>query len=565
MLKISKALSATKLQDYHRQEFTSPDQSYWSQGQTVQGQWQGKFAEKLGLSGIVGAVEFQRLSEGQHPHTGEQLVQHRHPFEYRNASGKTIKSVEHRAGWDATFSPPKSVSLTALVGGDERIRAAHSESVTIALVELERYTQARLGGNRPAETTGEFIVAKFEHDTARPVDGYAAPQLHTHAVIFNVTGREDGTTRALQEHGFFKSQQFATAVYQSELMFRIGHLGYEIEPGKSGAPEIKGYTQEYLDASSLRRDQIRGHMQRHCLVGHEAAEIAAHATRDKKQIQSPAEVLAAHRQLAAEFGNQPDHVVAEARKRSRGKAVEHVPEKARQAAQEAVTFARDRSFEREAVTDERALFRDALRRGMGETTYANVRANFEARVTSRELQLIPGQKHDTGRSFTTKETMRAEKEVVRRMLQGQGRAEQIMSVQQAVAHTNNYTHLNSRQRDAVEEILTSRDVVQGLQGSAGVGKTTALKTVREATEERGYVVQGFARHHVPRNSFEMPEFPPTHCRASLLESNSLRPSLIFTWSMSPVSPVLSRFAIFSQSSTPEIEFCSLAISGSIKA
>jgi len=212
MLKISKALSAGKLENYHRQEFTSPDQSYWSQGHTVRGEWQGRLAEKYGLSGAVGAEEFRRLSKGQHPDTGEQLVRHRQSFEYQDANGKTVKSVEHRAGWDATFSAPKSVSLTALVGRDDQVRAAHREAVTVALSELERYTQARIGGNRPAEPTAQFIVAKFEHDTARPVDGYAAPQLHTHAVIFNVTERGDGTTRALQERGFFESQQFATAI-----------------------------------------------------------------------------------------------------------------------------------------------------------------------------------------------------------------------------------------------------------------------------------------------------------------------------------------------------------------
>jgi conjugative relaxase-like TrwC/TraI family protein len=492
MLKISKALSADKLENYHRQEFTSPEQSYWSQGQTVQGEWQGRLAEEYGLTGAVGAEEFHRLSEGQHPQTGEQLVQHRQSFEYQNADGQTVKSVEHRAGWDATFSAPKSVSLTALVGGDDRVRAAHREAVGGALNELERYTQARMGGNRPAESTGEFIAAKFEHDTARPVDGYAAPQLHTHAVIFNVTERGDGTTRALQERGFFESQQFATAVYQSELTFRLRELGYEIEAGRSGAPEIKGYTQEYLDASSQRQNQILEHMKQNGLTGYEAAEISAHATRDRKQIQSPAEVLSAHRRLASEFGNQPDHVVAEARQRGQKKEVERVPEKTLQAAREAVTFARERNFEREAVTDERALFRDALRRGMGETTYGQVRASVEARLVSGELQLVSGQKHGTARQFTTAETVRAEKEVLRQMQQGQGRTEQIMPVQQAVAHTAKYPHLNSSQRTAAEEILTSRDVVQGLQGSAGVGKTTALKTVREAAEQRGYIVEGFA-------------------------------------------------------------------------
>jgi conjugative relaxase-like TrwC/TraI family protein len=95
--------------------------------------------------------------------------------------------VEHRAGWDATFSAPKSVSLTALVGGDERVREAHRESVRAALTELERYTQARIGNVHAPATTGKFVAATLEHDTARHVGGYAAPQLHTHAVIFNVT------------------------------------------------------------------------------------------------------------------------------------------------------------------------------------------------------------------------------------------------------------------------------------------------------------------------------------------------------------------------------------------
>src|SRR5216683_4158089 len=111
--------------------------------------------------------------------------------------------MEHRAGWDATFSAPKSVSLTALVGGDERVQEAHRESVTVALDELERYVQARLGGNRPAETTGRWVAARFEHDSARPVEGYAAPQLHTHVVVFNLTETAQGDMRALQPRELF--------------------------------------------------------------------------------------------------------------------------------------------------------------------------------------------------------------------------------------------------------------------------------------------------------------------------------------------------------------------------
>jgi len=492
MLTISKPLSASQAQTYHKKEFTAAEQNYWKQADTIQGEWHGKLAGKFDLAGAVGAEEFARLSEGQHPATGEQLVRHRKVHEYKTEDGKTVAPVEHRAGWDATFSAPKSVSLTALVGSDERVREAHREAVNVALNELERYTQARIGGNQPAEMTGQFVAATFEHDTARPVDGYAAPQLHTHAVIFNMTERENGQMRALQERSFFASQSYATAVYQSELMYRLRNLGYEIEPGKSGAPEIKGYSQEYLDASSPRRQQIEEALAHSGFSGPEAAQIAAHNTRDKKALLSPDKVLAAHRQIAAEFGNQADHVVAEARKRQIGQTQNPQVQERQKQAHSALTFARDSGFEREAVQDERALLVDAMRRGMGETTYPEVRASFETRIASGEFQLVPGEKHDSARRFTTTHMVQAETKIVQTVLDGQGRAPQLMSIQQAIPLSEANPQLNRAQRNAIEKVLTSNDRIQGLQGVAGAGKTTTLASIRRGAEQNGYTVEGFA-------------------------------------------------------------------------
>ena len=489
MLTISKPLSAGQAQNYHAKEFTSPDQSYWSRGQTVTGEWQGRLAEEFGLSAAVGAEEFARLAQGQHPATGEQLVRHRQSHQYQTAAGKTVKSVEHRAGWDATFSAPKSISLTALVGGDERVRLAHREAVTVALSELEQYTQARIGGNHPPETTGQFVAAKFEHDTARPVNGYAAPQLHTHAVIFNMTERGDGTARALQPQSLFASQQYATAVYQSELMYRLGNLGYEIEPGRSGAPEIKGYSQEYLDASSPRSQQIRAYMERNGVQGHESAQIAAHSTRDKKEILSPKEVLDAHRRLAAEFGNQPTAVVRAARERLLSQQKSAI---APTRVQESLTFARDKNFEREAVIDERALMRDGLRRGMGEITYAQVRANLNARLASGEFRIVERGGNTPARQFTTAKTIATEREIVRRVGEGQNQVKPVLSRQQAIAVADQHARLNQSQKRVVEDVLSSPDRIQGLQGFAGSGKTASLSVIRNAAETEGYTVRGFA-------------------------------------------------------------------------
>jgi conjugative relaxase-like TrwC/TraI family protein len=489
MLTISKALNASQAATYHTKDFVSETQSYYAKDDELLGEWQGDLADRFGLSGAVSKADFMALANGQNPQTGEQMVKHRIASEQTNPDGSLIKTVEHRAGWDATFSAPKSVSLTALVGGDERVRLAHREAVTAALSELERYTHARIGGTNPAEQTGRFVAAKFEHDTARPVNGYAAPQLHTHAVIFNVTAREDGSTRALQERTFFESQSYATAVYQSHLMYKLRELGYELERGRSGAPEIKAYSQEYLDASSPRSEKIREHLDRNGFKGPEAAEIAAHATREKKQDLTKEQVLQAHREVAAEFGNQASRVVAEARQRSIEQGVRQ-PSPVR--AQEAMTFARDHLFEREAVADERAIMTAALRRSVGEATFSEVRAEFSTRREQGQLQTVGRRTYDSAQRYTTPETLAAERANIQQVWDGRHALAPMMTEREAFAQADTRSFLNDSQRRVVHEVLTSTGRVHGLQGLAGSGKTASLETIREGAEAKGYTVEGFA-------------------------------------------------------------------------
>src|ERR1700726_2329427 len=302
MLTISKPLSAGQARAYHAEEFSNSRENYYTEADQIRGEWHGRLAEEWGLRGEVREEHFQRLSEGQHPITGEQLIRHQTACEYVNRHGEKVNAMEHRAGWDATFSAPKSVSLTALVGGDERVREAHRESVAVALDELERYVQARMGGNLPAETTGKWAAAKFEHDSARPVNGYAAPQLHTHVVFFNLTETENGESRALQPYELYRSQQYLTAIYRSELALRLKGQGYDVERGKSGQPEIKGYTREYLEASSPRSRQIHEYLEQQGVRGAGAAQIAAHQTRDEKlRTITHEEMQVRHREMATQF------------------------------------------------------------------------------------------------------------------------------------------------------------------------------------------------------------------------------------------------------------------------
>jgi conjugative relaxase-like TrwC/TraI family protein len=489
MLTISKPISAGQAQQYHKEEFSNSTENYYTEDNRVRGEWQGKLALRYGLEGEVSEQQFARLSEGQHPETGEQLVRHQTPRVYVNERGETVRAMEHRAGWDATFSAPKSVSLTALVGEDHRVSAAHRESVRTALDELERYVQARIGGNAPAETTGAWVVAKFEHDSSRPVEGYAAPQLHTHAVIFNIAETADGNTRALQPQELYKTQQYATAVYRSELAARLQELGYKVERGEHGQPEIKGYTHEYLEASSPRRQQITKHLEETGFSGPEAAQIAAHKTRSAKLDLTKDEVQAQHLAAAYVHGNQPQQVTEDAQQRQ---CVNLQPKQSRQVAQSAIKFSTERNMEREAVADERALLRDALRHGMGTTRLPEVRADFEHRVELGELIEVERKLGLPGRKFTTPAMQGYEREIIEKMRQGQGNREVLANGEVRGSVQANHAHLSTTQRQAVTDVLENRDQIAALEGVAGGGKTTSLAAVQEAAVRAGYEVKGLA-------------------------------------------------------------------------
>ncbi len=86
MVKISKPLGGEKVSTYFRVEFSAADQlNYMREGEKqLIGEWHGKFAEEqFGLVGGVDELHYDRMAQGQHPHTGEQLIKHRTQTETR--------------------------------------------------------------------------------------------------------------------------------------------------------------------------------------------------------------------------------------------------------------------------------------------------------------------------------------------------------------------------------------------------------------------------------------------------------------------------------------------------
>jgi conjugative relaxase-like TrwC/TraI family protein len=97
-------------------------------------QWLGDGAQRLGLQGEVDAGTFRNLLDGNMPN-GSQI--------HNAADGR-------RGGTDFTFSAPKSVSMQALIGGDQRLIEAHE----IAVARTMRY----------AEVLASFRVTEFGYN-----------------------------------------------------------------------------------------------------------------------------------------------------------------------------------------------------------------------------------------------------------------------------------------------------------------------------------------------------------------------------------------------------------------
>jgi conjugative relaxase-like TrwC/TraI family protein len=173
MLRITPSENAAAAKKYFGESLKRSD--YYMDGQEVAGRWHGKAAERLGLSGEVQDKEYFALCDNLHPVTGEQLTP-------RNKENR-------RAGFDFTFSAPKSVSVLYELSGDDRILDAFRSSVDDTMQELEREmkTRVRAKGSDHDRVTGSMVWADFLHFTARPVDGVPDPHLHMHCYAFNVT------------------------------------------------------------------------------------------------------------------------------------------------------------------------------------------------------------------------------------------------------------------------------------------------------------------------------------------------------------------------------------------
>ena len=144
------------------------------------------------------------------------------------------------AGFDATFSVPKSLSVWWALTGDAGLLDAHELAVTATLAHLERFgatTRVRVDGRRLHPDTAGLTVATFRQTTSRADD----PQVHTHAVISAKVQTDDGRWLALDARYLKRHQRMLGGLYQSVLRAELTHrYGVAWEAIVNGQAEIAG-------------------------------------------------------------------------------------------------------------------------------------------------------------------------------------------------------------------------------------------------------------------------------------------------------------------------------------
>lgn len=449
---------------------------YYSEGQRISGQWIGKGATTLGLHGEVEQAAFVALCDNRHPHTGERLtLRQKTTRQERGTKGEERTVANRRVFYDFTFSPPKSVSVAALVGNDERIVAAHRAAVSVAVKEVEQFASVQVHekGKSSERFTGNVAAALFEHETSRALD----PHLHTHCIIFNVTrDAADDRWKALNNYEMLAAQKYVENVYYHELAASLRALGYSVVNAARGDFRLAEVPRELCERFSKRHAEIDEKTRellrkRPDLQGRNVNDMREHIAHNERARKLSAMPQAELRRLWDEQLNAEERAALGAPIKPRQPLdwpIEHD-------AAAAIDWAEEHLFDRRSVVREHELWRHALEvaRG-GSVTLTDVKSETARRNYLRE---------EAGK-LTRQDVLAREWHLVQ--LAKEGVRKHTPFVANGFDHTSG---LAEDQSHAFTRILTSRDFITLFRGGAGTGKSFVLRRVQEALRNAGHTTR----------------------------------------------------------------------------
>jgi conjugative relaxase-like TrwC/TraI family protein len=460
--------SLKNAQEYFEEHLCVGD--YYDEGQRVAGEWVGLGAERLGLSGKVGANDFLRLCENQHPATGEKLTQRLNTTRMNGDEN----AANRRIFYDFTFSPPKSVSLAGFLGNDERIFQAHTRAVQTALKEFEAFaaTRIRIGGTRNERLTGNFVAALFQHDTSRALD----PHLHTHCLVFNATfDQVENRWKALENYELLRARKFAENVYYHELARDLRSFGYRIVSRVRGDFQVEGIPKELCERFSKRHAQIDATLEQLLadkpeLKNGNIQELRARlaeAERTRKQKELSRHEL---RTLWDAQLSQSERALFGGLRMGLEKPAD---ENQRISVGEAVQWAEDHLFERNSVVLECQVWQQALERARGQHF-----SMAELKKFTRQRGYIRNDERTA--EITLRDVLLREWEIVQTAKDG------VAACHPLVANPRPANPmLDDEQRKALDALLGSMNVVSVFRGGAGTGKSFVLCELVKQVQQAG--------------------------------------------------------------------------------
>jgi conjugative relaxase-like TrwC/TraI family protein len=448
---------------------------YYAVGETITGEWMGRGAQLLGLTGAVRLEHFDAVRQGLDPATGE-FLRPRQSADRFNGRGEKIATARNL--YDFTVSAPKSVSVQALE--DPRLVDAHKAAVTEVATEVENLagTRVRKFGANDTRTTSNLIVARYDHDTSRELD----PQLHTHLVAGNLTyDGAEGKWKALQASPIYTRREYLTEVYRNALAREVTKLGYSIcdrfEHGKDrgfGIPGIPEATLEKFSRRSKQRDQAIAEFldQNGRLPSNNEIARLVRDTRPEKLTEiSTAEVKERQR-------SRLDPIEARTLKELRQRAVEHGSIREQAPAHPSFSYAREHLFERVSVAKDYELQTEALRHGRGRVELSDLKSTLLSEVARGAMLTADG-------DVATHASLERERGMIASINARMGYYPALGDAGRFVASDR----LRPEQKAAVLAVLDSRDLAINLRGAAGTGKTVTLQELDRGLREarRGVV------------------------------------------------------------------------------
>jgi conjugative relaxase-like TrwC/TraI family protein len=486
-------------QEYFEEHLCVGD--YYDQGQRVAGEWIGLGAERLGLAGKVRAEDFLRLCENQHPGTGEQLTQRQNST---RTDGEKIKA-NRRIFYDFTFSPPKSVSIVGFLNDDQRIFDAHDRAVQSALKEFEAFaaTRVRIGGVRKERLTGNFLTARFTHDTSRALD----PHLHTHCIVFNATfDPVENRWKALENYELLRARKFAENSYYHEFARELKSFGYRIQNRARGDFEIEGVSEELCKRFSKRDNQIDEALKK---LLETKPGLAGTNLKDLREQLATTERTRKQKDLGRDELQMLWNSQLTKSERESLNQLQKIPEKAltndkRIGVAEAVQWAEDHLFDRNSIVLECQIWQEALGRARGENFLISELTDF-----TRKRGYVRDQAHPN--QVTLREVLMREWEIVNTAREG------VAAMHPLVRNPHPINpKLNDEQHVAIKALLASTNAVSVFRGGAGTGKSFALRELVEQVQQPGHSVVVLAPQRQQIVEMEKAGFPTPMTLASFL-------------------------------------------------